>query len=101
PFRVFGVTVLNPFPELQEAFLQIVTPSEEPLRERAEKCKRLFVEVLDRPQDTNSYHSSGESNEDSPVSRGVSNRFAWAARRLGEEMVETKKFEFIQVWKCM
>ena len=101
PFRVFGVTVLNPFPELQEAFLQIVTPSEEPLRERADKCKRLFVEVQDRPQDTNSYHSSGESDEDSPVSRGVSTRFCWSARRLGEEMVERKDFQFMPVWMCM
>jgi hypothetical protein len=101
PFRVFGLTVLDPFPELQEAFLQIVGPSDESVNERARRCKELFVYALCRPQDRNSCHSKGENDEQLPVDRGVSNRFCWAARRLGEEMVAREDFRFMPVWMCM
>lgn len=101
PFRVFGVTVLDPFPELHEEFLKIVSPSEESLNERAERCKKLFVAVLARPQEWNLKHHGEEDGEDLPVDRGVANRFAWAARRLGEDMVARKEFRFFPIWMCM
>ena len=101
PFRVFGVTVLDPFPELHEEFLKIVSPSEESVNERAERCKKLFVAALARPQEWNLKHHGEEDGEDLLVDRGVANRFAWVARRLGEEMVARKEFRFLPIWMCM
>ena len=39
-----------PFPELYKEFVEIVSGSEYPVSERAEKCKDIFIEALDRPQ---------------------------------------------------
>jgi hypothetical protein len=101
PFRVFGVTVLDPFPELHEEFLKIVSPSEESVNKRAARCEEIFTDALERPQDRESKHHGGEDGEDFPVDRVVANRFAWAARRLGEEMVARKEFRFLPIWMCM
>jgi len=101
PFRVFGLTVLDLFPELHEEFLKIVSPSEESVNERAERCKKLFVAALGRPQEWNLKHHVEEDGEDLPVDRGVANRFAWTARRLGEDMVARKQFRFLPIWMCM
>jgi len=98
PFRGLGATALSPFPELYKEFVEIVSPSESPVNERADKCKKLFVEALARPQKKNCYVSSGEETPFHPV---MSNRFAWAARRLGEEMVEEKDFRYLSIWTCM
>ena len=101
PFRGLGLSVLDPFSDLKEDFLIIISPSEEPVNERAKKCREIFVEALGRPQplDSNFYVSKGD--EDHRFEKVVSNRFAWEARRLGEEMVEEKDFRFISIWTCM
>ena len=59
PFRLLGAVALIPFPKLQTDFRQIVSPSDDSLKERAEKCKNLFVDALARPLDSNSYASKG------------------------------------------
>ena len=46
PFRLLGAVALTPFPKLQTDFRQIVSPSDDSLKERAEKCKNLFVDAL-------------------------------------------------------
>ncbi len=99
PFRGLGATALSPFPELYKEFVEIVSPSESPVKERAEKCKKLFVEALARPQKKNCYVSKG--GEDHSFHPVISNRFAWAARRLGEDMVEEKDFRYLSIWTCM
>jgi|SRR5271157_730951 len=98
-FRALGVTALAPFPELEEKFVEIVSPSESPVNERAEKCKKLFVDALARPQKKNCYVSKGGA--DLPFYPVLSNRFCWEARRLGEAMVEQKDFQYVSVWECM
>ncbi len=100
-FRALGVSVLSPFPELQKEFVQIVSPSDKPVSKRAEKCKKLFIEALARPRDEYSYESSGESHEQRSNDRVIANRFAWAARREGETMVERNNFEYLPIWECM
>ncbi len=101
PFRGLGLSVLDPFPDLEKEFLTIISESEEPVSERAKKCKGIFIEALARPQPLvgNSYTSKG--SEDHRFERVVSNRFAWAARREGETMVEKQDFRFISIWECM
>ena len=98
PFCALGVGALAPFPELHKEFVEIVSPSESPVNARADRCKKLFVEALARPQKKNCYVSSGEETPFHPV---MSNRFAWEARRLGETMVEEKDFRFLSIWTCM
>ena len=100
-FRALGVSVLSPFPELQKEFVEIVSPSDKPVSKRAEKCKKLFIEALAKPQDEYSYESSGESHEQSSNDRVIAIRFAWAARREGETMVEQNNFEYLPIWECM
>ncbi len=99
PFRLLGAVALIPFPKLQTDFRQIVSPSDDSLKERAEKCKNLFVDALARPQDSNFYASKG--GEEMPFYPVLSNRFCWEARRLGERMVEEKDFQYVSVWLCM
>ena len=100
-FRALGVSALSPFPELKNEFVEIVSPSDKPVSKRAEKCKKLFVEALTRPQNRYSYDSSGESHEQSSNDRVIAIRFAWAARREGETMVERNNFEYLPIWECM
>ncbi len=100
-FRALGVSALSPFPELQKEFVQIVSPSDKPVSKRAERCKKMFVEALAKPQDEYSYDSSGESHEQRSHDRVIANRFAWAARREGETMVEQNNFEYLPIWECM
>jgi hypothetical protein len=100
-FRALGVSVLSPFPELQKEFVEIVSPSDKPVSKRAEKCKKLFIEALARPPDRYSYEYSGESHEQRSNDRVIANRFAWAARREGETMVEQNNFEYLPIWECM
>ena len=100
-FRALGVSALSPFPELQKEFVQIVSPSDKPVSKRAERCKKLFIEALAKPQDGYSYESSGESHEQRSNDRVIANRFAWAARREGETMVERNNFEYLPIWECM
>src|SRR5208283_1283293 len=100
-FQALGGSALSPFPELQKEFVEIVSPSEDPVNERAKKCKDMFIEALARPQDEYSYESSGDCEEERPVDRGVSNRFCWAARQEGQTMLEEKDFRFISIWMCM
>ncbi len=100
-FRALGVSVLSPFPELKNEFVQIVSPSDKPVSKRAKKCKKLFIEALATPQDRYSYESSGESHEQRSHDRVIANRFAWAARREGETMVERNNFEYLPIWECM
>jgi len=99
PFRLLGAVALIPFPKLQTDFRQIVSASDDSLKERAEKCKNLFVDALARPPDSNSYASKG--SEEPPFYPALSNRFCWEARREGERMVEQKDFRFISIWTCM
>ncbi len=99
PFRGLGATALSPFPELYKEFVEIVSPSESPVNERAKKCREIFVEALARPQKKNCYVSKG--GEDHSFHPVISNRFAWAARREGERMVEEKDFRYLPVWTCM
>ena len=100
-FRALGVSALSAFPELKNEFVEIVSPSEDSVNERAKKCKKLFVEALARPQNRYSYESSGESHEQSSNDRVIPIRFAWAARREGETMVERNNFEYLPIWECM
>jgi hypothetical protein len=100
-FRALGVSALSPFPELHKEFVQIVSPSDKPVSKRAERCKKLFIEALSRPQDRYSYESGGESHEQRSHDRVIANRFAWAARREGETMVERNNFEYLPIWECM
>jgi len=100
-FRAVGVSALSPFPELKKEFVEIVSPSDKPVSKRAERCKKMFVEALARPQDRFLYESSGESHEQGSNDRVIANRFAWAARREGETMVERNNFEYLPIWECM
>ena len=99
PFRLLGAVALIPFPKLQTDFRQIVSPSDDSLKERSEKCRNLFVNALAQPLDSNSYTSKGSA--DLPFYSVVSNRFCWEARREGEAMIEQKDFRFISIWECM
>ncbi len=101
PFRGLGVSVLDPFPDLEKEFLTIISESEEPVSERAKKCKGIFIEALARPQPQDSKFYAPKGGEEHRFERVVSNRFAWEARRLGEEMVEEKDFRFLSIWTCM
>jgi hypothetical protein len=101
PFRGLGLSVLDPFSDLKKEFLTIMSESEEPVSERAKKCRQLFVEALARPQPLDSNSHTCKGSDDHRFERVVSNRFAWEARREGEAMVERENFEFIQVWECM
>jgi hypothetical protein len=100
-FRGLGLSVLDPFSDLKKEFLTIISPSDDSVNERAEKCKDIFIEALGRPQplDSNFYVSKG--GEDHRFERIISNRFCWAARRLGEEMVEQRDFRYLPIWTCM
>jgi hypothetical protein len=101
PFRGLGATVLAPFPELQKDFIEIVSQSEDSVSERAGKCREIFIEALARPHEGNPEDPSDDSSEEDPFDRVIANRFCWAARREGEEMLKRKNYEFVSVWEFM
>ncbi len=104
PFRGFGASVLAPFPELYEEFLAITSRSEDPVGERAARCKEILIDALDRPQDRKSKDEGDEDEEnveERSFDRAISTRLGWAARRDGEDMVARKDFRFLPIWDCM
>ena len=103
PFQGLGAGVLAPFPELYQEFKELTLSPDDPIAERAVKCKGLFIEALGRPQEWNFKDPSDddEDGEDRPFIRAVANRFAWDARREGEEMVEQNDFRFLSIWEML
>lgn len=100
-FRGLGAVALDPFPELYEEFLTITSRSEDPVSERAARCKEILVDASARPQDRESKDEGDENGEERSFDRAISTRLAWAARREGEAMIERKDFRFLPIWECM
>lgn len=104
PFRGLGAVALDPFPELYEEFLKITSRSEDPVSERAARCKDILIDASARPQDRKSKDGGDEGDENGEersFDRAISTRLGWAARREGEAMIERKDFRFLPIWECM
>jgi hypothetical protein len=103
-FRGLGLVILDPFPDLYKEFMEITSRSEDPVSERAARCKEILIDASARPQDGESQDRGDEGDkngEEGSFDRAISTRLGWAARREGESMIERKDFRFLSVWECM